>query len=37
MQLTEKQHEYWSRNLRVTAVLLFIWFVVDLRHGFLRP
>ena len=27
MQLTEKQREYWSRNMRLTAVLLFIWFV----------
>ncbi len=28
MQLTEKQKEYWSKNLRITAILLFIWFVV---------
>ena len=28
MQLTEKHREYWSRNLRITAILLFIWFVV---------
>jgi putative solute:sodium symporter small subunit len=28
MQLTAKHKEYWSRNLRLTAVLLFIWFVV---------
>jgi putative solute:sodium symporter small subunit len=28
MQLTEKHKEYWSRNLRITAILLFIWFVV---------
>jgi putative solute:sodium symporter small subunit len=28
MQLTAKQQEYWSRNLRITAVLLLIWFVV---------
>jgi putative solute:sodium symporter small subunit len=28
MQLTEKHQEYWRRNLRLTAVLLFIWFVV---------
>ena len=28
MQTTEKHKEYWSRNLRLTAVLLFIWFVV---------
>ena len=28
MQLTEKHKEYWSRNLRITAILLLIWFVV---------
>ncbi len=28
MQLTAKQQEYWHRNLRITAVLLAIWFVV---------
>ena len=28
MQLTEKHKEYWGRNLRITAILLFIWFVV---------
>jgi putative solute:sodium symporter small subunit len=28
MQLTEKHKEYWKRNLRLTALLLFIWFVV---------
>lgn len=28
MQLTAKHEEYWRRNLRLTAVLLFIWFVV---------
>jgi len=28
MQTTEKHREYWRRNLRLTAVLLFIWFVV---------
>ncbi|MDP2786745.1 MAG: DUF4212 domain-containing protein [Pseudomonadota bacterium] len=27
MQLTDKHREYWSRNLRLTAVLLGIWFV----------
>ena len=30
MQLTERQHEYWSKNLVVTGVLLFIWFLVTL-------
>jgi len=28
MQLTEKHHEYWNRNLKITALLLGIWFVV---------
>ena len=28
MQLTERQHEYWSKNLTITGVLLFIWFLV---------
>jgi putative solute:sodium symporter small subunit len=28
MQLTEKQEEYWRRTVRVTVVLLLIWFVV---------
>ncbi len=28
MQLTEKHNEYWRKNLVITAILLFIWFVV---------
>ena len=28
MQLTQKHKEYWQRNLRMTAILLGIWFVV---------
>ena len=28
MQLTDKHREYWSKNLRLTAILLGIWFVV---------
>ena len=28
MQLTQKHHEYWNRNLKITALLLGIWFVV---------
>jgi putative solute:sodium symporter small subunit len=27
MQLTEKQNEYWRKNLVYTAILLAIWFV----------
>ena len=28
MQLSEKHREYWHRNLRITGVLLALWFVV---------
>ena len=28
MRLTEKQQEYWKKNLKVTAWLLLLWFVV---------
>jgi putative solute:sodium symporter small subunit len=28
MQLTHKHQEYWRRNLRITGILLAIWFVV---------
>ncbi|HJV70309.1 DUF4212 domain-containing protein [Ideonella sp.] len=28
MQLTPMQKRYWRRNLRITSVLLAIWFVV---------
>ncbi|MFZ4537849.1 DUF4212 domain-containing protein [Propionivibrio sp.] len=28
MQLTKKHKEYWRRNLRITSILLAIWFVV---------
>lgn len=28
MQLTENHRIYWQANLRITAILLFIWFVV---------
>jgi putative solute:sodium symporter small subunit len=27
MNLTEKQREYWRRNLRLTSILLGIWFI----------
>ena len=27
MQLTEKHLEYWRKNLWITSILLFIWFV----------
>jgi len=28
LELSAKHHEYWRRNLVITAILLFIWFVV---------
>ena len=28
MQLTARHHEYWRKNLRITALLLSIWFFV---------
>jgi putative solute:sodium symporter small subunit len=33
MQLTDKHREYWSRNLKVTSVLLAIWFLVTFVVG----
>lgn len=34
MELTQKHHEYWTKNLKVTGVLLAIWFVVTFVFGF---
>ena len=34
MQLTEKHKEYWQRNLRMTGILLAIWFVVTFVVSF---
>jgi putative solute:sodium symporter small subunit len=28
MQVSEKQQKYWRKNLRVTAILVMIWFLV---------
>jgi putative solute:sodium symporter small subunit len=33
MQLTEKHRQYWQKNLRLTAVLLAIWFTVTFVVG----
>lgn len=33
MQLTEKHREYWRKNLKVTALLLTVWFVVTFVFG----
>jgi putative solute:sodium symporter small subunit len=34
MQLTAKHREYWRKNLTITAILLFVWFVVTFVIGF---
>ncbi len=34
MQLTDRHKEYWRKNIRLTAVLLAIWFVVTYVVGF---
>jgi len=34
MQLTESHKQYWSKNLRITAILLFIWFFLTFVVGF---
>ncbi|MBL8379852.1 MAG: DUF4212 domain-containing protein [Burkholderiales bacterium] len=34
MEITEKHKEYWSRNLRITGVLLFIWFAATFIVGY---
>jgi putative solute:sodium symporter small subunit len=33
MQLTEKHQQYWRKNLVITAILLFIWFMVTYVEG----
>jgi putative solute:sodium symporter small subunit len=34
VQLTDKHREYWQRNLKITAILLAIWFFVTFVVGF---
>lgn len=34
MQVTETQRHYWQKNLRITAILMAIWFVVTYVVGF---
>ena len=34
MQLTERHREYWRKNLRITGILLAIWFVVTFVVGY---
>jgi putative solute:sodium symporter small subunit len=33
LQLSEKHHEYWRKNLTITAILLAVWFVVTFVEG----
>lgn len=33
MELTAKHHEYWRKNLFITAVLLLIWFIATFVEG----
>jgi putative solute:sodium symporter small subunit len=33
-QLSERHHHYWQKNLRITSVLLAIWFVVTYVVGY---
>lgn len=35
MELTAKHQEYWSKNLRLTGILLVIWFVVTFVVGYM--
>ena len=32
--LTERQRDYWRKNLRITAVLMVIWFLVTFGVGY---
>ena len=34
MQLTESHKQYWSKTLRITGLLLAIWFIVTFVVGF---
>lgn len=37
MELTEKHQEYWRKNLRISAILLAIWFVVTYVASYFAP
>jgi len=34
MQLTQKHHEYWGKNLTMTGILLAVWFIVTFVASF---
>lgn len=33
MELSQKHHEYWRKNLVITAILLGIWFIATFVEG----
>jgi len=33
MQLTQRHHEYWNKNIVITLILLAIWFVATFVEG----
>lgn len=37
MELTERHQEYWRKNLRITAVLMVIWFIVTYVVAYFAP
>lgn len=37
MQITDKMRQYWKRNLRITTVIMIIWFVVTYVAAFFAP
>jgi len=37
VQITERMREYWQRNLRLTWILLAIWFFVTYVVAFFAP
>ena len=34
MEITETHHHYWRKNLKITGILLAIWFVVTFVVGY---
>ena len=34
MQLTDRHREYWQKNLRITAIMMGIWFFVTFVIGY---
>ena len=34
MEMTDRHREYWRKNLRITGILLAIWFVVTFVVGY---